>query len=70
MLPELTEEVIAKLTDSQKINIQILQNLTSLNTRVNDLSHTLEHHEKILVTGNETPSLQERLRIWKSLHSR
>jgi hypothetical protein len=62
MIPELTEEVIAKLTDSQKINIQILQNLTSLNTRINTLSEDVAAHQKILITGNGTPSLQERVR--------
>ncbi len=61
-LPELTEEVIANLTDSQKINIQILQNLTSMNTRMNRLGEDVSLHNKILITGNGLPSLQERIR--------
>lgn len=55
-------ESIPNLTDSQKINIQILQNLTSINTAVNDIRHDVEGHEKLLVTGNGEPSLQERVR--------
>lgn len=62
MWPELTPEVLANLTDSQKINIQILQNLTSLNTKLNDLDHDVKIHDKLLITGNGSPSLQERLR--------
>lgn len=61
-LDELTDDVIANLTDSQKINIQILQNLTSLNTRMNRLGEDVAVHNKILVTGNGVPSLQERMR--------
>lgn len=62
ILDSLTEDVVANLTDSQKINIQMLQNLTSLNTRMNDLTHDVTEHNKILVTGNGEPSLQERIR--------
>lgn len=63
MLPtELTPEMIASLTDSQKINLRIIQNLTSLNTAINDMKHDVSVHDKILVTGNGVPSLQERLR--------
>lgn len=69
MLPELTEEVVANLTDSQKINIQILQNLTSLNTKVNDIGHDVSVHDKLLVTGNGTPSLQERIRSLEEFES-
>jgi hypothetical protein len=58
----LTPEAVASLTDTQKINIKIIQNLTSLNTSVNDLRHDVGVHDKLLVTGNGTPSIQERLR--------
>lgn len=61
-LDSLTEDVVANLTDSQKINIAIIQNLTSINTRLNDLSHDVAEHNKLLVTGNGEPSLQERMR--------
>ena len=60
---DLTPEFIAGLTDSQKINIQILQNLTSLNTRINDIGHDVSVHDKLLVTGNGVPSIPERLRV-------
>lgn len=62
MLPDLDEEVSSHLTESQKINIKVLQNLTSLNTAVNDVQHDVNIHQKLLITGNGTPSLQERLR--------
>lgn len=63
MLPsEITPEMISNLTDSQKINLRIIQNITSLNTAINDIKHDVSVHDKILVTGNGTPSLQERLR--------
>lgn len=61
-LEGLTPEAVANLTDTQKINVRIIQNITSLNTSVNDLRHDVGEHNKILITGNGTPSLQERLR--------
>lgn len=63
MLPDLTPEIISKMTDSQKINVQILQSLNSINTRLNDIGHDVNIHDKMLVTGNGTPSLPERIRI-------
>lgn len=62
MLPDLTPEIISNMTDSQKINVQILQSLNSINTRLNDLGHDVGIHDKLLVTGNGTPSLTERIR--------
>lgn len=62
MLPGLTPEMIANLTDSQKINIQIIQHLTSINTALNDIRHDVSVHDKLLVTGNGEPSIQERVR--------
>ena len=62
MLPDLTPEVVANLTDTQKMNIKIVQNITSLNTALNDVQHDVSLHQKLLVTGNGEPSLQERLR--------
>lgn len=58
----LTPEKVANLSESQKINVQIIQNLTSINTAINDLRHDVSVHDKLLVTGNGEPSLQERLR--------
>lgn len=64
MIPsDMTSEVISNLTDSQKINVKLIQNLTSLNTSLNDVKHDVSVHDRILVTGNGTPSLQERLRL-------
>lgn len=65
-LEGLSPEAIASLTDTQKINIRIIQNLTSINTALNDLRHDVGVHDKILVTGNGVPSLQERLRNLES----
>ena len=68
MLPDI-EEFGKNLSDSQKINLRIMQNLTSINTSLNNLQNDLKDieadvmaHKKILVTGNGTPSLQERIR--------
>lgn len=61
-LSGITPEVLANMTDSQKINVQIIQNLTSINTALNDLRHDVNVHDKLLVTGNGEPSMQERLR--------
>jgi hypothetical protein len=66
MPTELTPEIISNLTDSQKINLKIIQNLTSINTALNDLQHDVLIHDKLLVTGNGEPSLQERLRVIES----
>jgi hypothetical protein len=63
---DLPPEVLAKMTDSQKINIKILQNITSINTALNDLQHEVKIHDEILVTGNGKPSLQERIRRMES----
>lgn len=62
MVSGLTPEMITNLTDSQKINIQIIQNLTSISTALNDIRHDVSVHDKLLVTGNGEPSLQERVR--------
>lgn len=62
----LSPETVANLTDTQKINVKIIQNLTSLNTAVNDIRHDVGEHNKLLVTGNGNPSLQERLRNLES----
>jgi hypothetical protein len=65
MLPDITPEIMANLTDSQKINIQMLQGLNALNTSLNDTQHKVEIHHEILITGNTGTgevSLQERVR--------
>lgn len=65
MLPtsELPPEVYNDLPDSQKIHIKMLQNITSLNTVVNDMQHKVNVHDEALVTGgNGKPSIQERIR--------
>jgi len=62
----LSPEAVANLTTTQKINVRIIQNITSLNTAVNDIRHDVGEHNKLLVTGNGSPSLQERLRNLES----
>lgn len=66
-------DLAKSLTDSQKINLKIIQNLTSINTALNNLQNDqhkmqleIEAHDKILVTGNGEPSLQERIRNLES----
>ncbi len=62
-------EDFASLSDTQKINVRMVQNLTSLNTAINNLQDDFrelqmmqQEHDKILIKGNGVPSLQERLR--------
>lgn len=64
MLPntDLPPEVYNDLPDSQKIHIKMLQSITSINTVLNDLQHTVNAHNQVLVTGNGKPSIQERIR--------
>lgn len=62
MLNDMTPEMAANLTDSQKINIKIIQNLTSLNTSLNDTQHDVVILNKLVVTGNGEPALMERVR--------
>lgn len=66
-------DLAKSLTDSQKINLKIIQNLTSINTAVNNVQNDLHEtqevlktHDKLLVTGNGEPSLQERIRNLES----
>ena len=58
----LLNDVVKNMTDSQKINVEILSNLTSINTVINDIQHQQTEHHKLLVEGNGQPSLQERIR--------
>jgi len=58
----LLSDVVKSMTDSQKINVEIITNLTSLNTVVNDIQHQQSEHHKLLVEGNGHPSIQERIR--------
>ena len=46
------------LTDSQKIAVNII----SMNTALNDLQHTVDEHEKVLLKGNGELPLRERVR--------
>jgi|ERR1044072_6662143 hypothetical protein len=62
MIPDLNNELANSLTDSQKINIKIIQNLTSLNTALNDTQHDVSVLNKLVVTGNGEPALMERMR--------
>lgn len=62
MMSDITPEVEATLSNSQKINVKIIQNLTSLNTAINNLQADVRIHDKVLITGNGEPSLQERVR--------
>ena len=54
MLPDYTPN----LTESQKINLNVI----SMNTALNDMQHTVESHDRILVRGNGEISLQEKVR--------
>lgn len=59
---EITPDILANLTDSQKTHIRILQNITSINTALNDLQHDVTVHNRILITGNGELPLPERMR--------
>lgn len=59
---DISPEVLANLTDSQRTHIRILQNITAINTSLQDVQHDVAIHNKLLVTGNGEPSLQERMR--------
>lgn len=54
------------LTDSQKVNIKIVQSLTSINTALNDVRHTVDIHDRLLLTGNGEQALMERVRNLES----
>jgi hypothetical protein len=65
MLPDLTPEIAANLTDSQKINIKIIQSLNAINTALNDLQHQSTIFNRILISGDDGTgeiSLQEKVR--------
>lgn len=62
MPDELTPDVLASLNDSQRTHIRILQNITSINTALNDIQHDVSVHNKILITGNGELPLPERMR--------
>lgn len=60
-VPDLND-LSASLTEDQRITLKVIQNLTSVNTALNLLQNDVHVHNKILVTGNGEPSLQERIR--------
>ena len=62
MPTELTPESIANLTETQKTNIRIIQNITSMNTAINDIQHDVSIHNKLLITGEGELTILERLR--------
>lgn len=66
MLPDMTPEMLASLTDSQRINVKIIQNLTSLNTSLNDTQHEVATLNKLVIAGNGDPALMERVRNLES----
>lgn len=67
---QLTPEIIASLSDSQRMNVRIIQSLTNINNNISALNTNLtnikidvDNHEKILITGdNGRLSMQERMR--------
>jgi len=66
---EMAEIQIPNLTETQKVNIEILKNITSLNTALNDVQHdTTENRneinelKKILVEGNGELPIREQVR--------
>jgi hypothetical protein len=61
-LEDLEPALASTLTDSQKINIKIIQNLTSLNTALNDTQHDVSILNKLVITGNGDPALVEKVR--------
>jgi hypothetical protein len=61
-IDEITPDILASLNDSQKTHIRILQNITSINTALNDMQHDVSVHNKLLITGNGELPIPERLR--------
>lgn len=73
MLPNNLEEFSKSLTDSQKMNLKLMQNIASVNTGLNNAQEDLRTLQaevatldKLLITGNGVPSLQERVRNMES----
>lgn len=60
-IPDLND-LSSSLTEEQKVMLKMIQNLTSVNTALNLVQNDVHAHNKILVTGNGEPSLQERIR--------
>ena len=62
-IDELTPDVLANLTDSQKVHIKILQNQASISTVINDITSAMNMYSKLIITGEDgKPSMQERMR--------
>ena len=62
-IDELTPDVLANLTDSQKVHIKILQNQASISTVINDITSAMNMYNKLIITGEDgKPSMQERMR--------
>ena len=62
-IDELTPDVLANLTDSQKVHIKILQNQASISTVMNDITSAMNMYNKLIITGEDgKPSMQERMR--------
>ena len=62
-IDELTPDVLANLTDSQKVHIKILQNQASISTVINDVTSAMNMYNKLIITGEDgKPSMQERMR--------
>jgi hypothetical protein len=68
-MAEITDIVIPNLTDTQKVNIEVLKNITSINTALNDAQHDIKdlqnsqlHLEQVLLTGNGELPLRETVR--------
>jgi hypothetical protein len=59
IMPEIT---IPNLTDTQKTHIEILRNITSLNTGLNDVQTDVRELNKIVIVGNGELALRERIR--------
>ena len=62
-IDELTPDVLANLTDSQKVHIKILQNQASISTVMNDITSAMNMYNKLIITGEDgKPSMQDRMR--------
>lgn len=69
----LLEDVSKNLSDSQKINLKLIQHLASYNTALNNAQNDIRELQnnqlaiqKLLITGNGVPSLVERIRNLES----
>lgn len=62
MAKVLEEIAVSKLTDSQKMNVEIVKNILSINTALSDIKHIVDEDHRILIIGNGEIPIRETVR--------